>query len=58
MSELKDIKPLQMISEEGAICDPVTGVCAVPGQAKNNEIENEVSIEETKTRQTEKEVNK
>ena len=42
MSELKDIKPLQMIS----------------GQAKNNEIENEVSIEETKTRQTEKEVNK
>ncbi|MBG9985251.1 hypothetical protein HYO62_10240 [Aerococcaceae bacterium DSM 111022] len=54
MNDLKEIKPIQVISDGGAYCDPVTGVCTIPGQ----EIEKDLLIEDNETDQKENEENK
>lgn len=54
MNDLKEIKPIQVISDGGAYCDPVTGVCTILGQ----EVEKDLLIEDNETDQKENEENK
>lgn len=48
MKILKNVKSLQIVGDIGAICDPITGICEVPG----TDIDQEAALTPQTERQT------